>query len=98
MKRAIESRVASFSLAGGLVHSGGELVSWVDSLGVSAREIGALGEVERDILGAVSAGEEGAVAAADGGVCGLCGSSEVLAGLPKPDSLHHKYTQKVKML
>lgn len=78
----MDSRVGRISLAGGLVHNGGELGSWVNT-----------GTLEGD--GGIVFGVGGAevlVAGAEteymgGGVCGVNWSSDVLAGLPKPDSL-----------
>lgn len=81
----MESCVGWWSFAGGLVQSGGELESCVRAtvtLGVSCAPN--FGAECTESLESWETGREG------GGVWGVSNSSEVLAGLPKPDSLSDK--------
>lgn len=77
---AIDSRFVWSFTTGGLVQSGGELLSWMDGT------FDGWGDVladRRDILDA-----EGGIP--EGGVWGVSNSSEFRAGLPNPDSLLNK--------
>lgn len=77
----MESRLGWGSLVtGGLVQSGGELLSWMDGIFDGWGEVL---EGMRDILEAEGGNPEG-------GVWGVSNSSDVRAGLPNPDSLLSK--------
>lgn len=91
LNRAIESVVGSWSLAGGLVHRGGDNGSAWTTAGLSGAGgpvpglvgVGGIGDGGRTDSGVV-----GAVGTAlGGGVVGDSNSSEDRAGLPIPDSL-----------
>lgn len=93
LNRAIDSWVGCISLAGGLVHSGGEKESCVtvdETFGDNGGTFLGVDGTGTLFVGLEGAGEikEGTVAEdLGGGVCGVSNSSDVRAGLPKPDSL-----------
>lgn len=89
LNRAIESVVGSWSFAGGLVQSGGDIGARGAGAGLSgAGGITGTGAGAGGDGGLTATGVDGATGGAlGGGVCGDSSSSDDLAGLPRPDSL-----------